>query len=113
MAWFEQWIPAFAGMTAVGWDDEVLQGRGGPHLVITNHGVIPAKAGILGAGVSAGFCLSACPGDGPDGAAGVEWFEQWIPAFAGMTAVGGDGLGCSARSSWFDKLTMKNSGGSP
>jgi len=38
--------------------------------------------------------------DGPDGAARVGRFERWVPAFAGMTAVGR--RDSSARSSWFD-----------
>jgi hypothetical protein len=76
----KSWVPAFAGMTAVGddtvgpWRDEARGGRrcsiAGVHL----DAVMPAEAGI--------------PFLWPRG-----WRESGIPAFAGMTVVGDDTVG--------------------
>ena len=70
-------------------------GIGGRRTVPVHAGVIPADAGIQGRGVC-GLVGSFGPicGAGPDGAVRGEASEQWIPAFAGMTA--GGGVGCCA-----------------
>jgi hypothetical protein len=54
-----------------------------------SHGVIPAKAGIQCAGVAHANDVSDLSGGLVGAVRGSEASEHWIPAFAGMTAVGG------------------------
>jgi len=55
-AWFDRLTVKSSGSSVLvrGWRPPGC----GPHMVITNHGVIPANAGIQGAGDCLGFGLS-------------------------------------------------------